>query len=328
MNVEVKECRKTNTEKFLIQYEMRQRLEAVDGGGECRENVSGDERARAECARRVQQFDREIERGQIRVLPKTERVTYVLVAREWSESSWLVIPFSNFSEPATDDELRLQDDGGVGLRVVQLWNARSMTRSTLQKSWVVATMDEKELNDILAAWKWTVGAAELSESQQSRTGLPILERDDKRITYQDRELKNFAEIDAADMRREEWCAKVRINLQSWRRQPLRMSRTFDRNYALAASPVLEPVSVDCEVPGFEVKVHVRYTPEDKALRIEVFGSDGSCSKALDGWSVFAAPEEALGEIENGRFKYTFAEFFDGVVAIADLEGGVFPLISE
>ena len=321
-------ARKRNTERFLVQYEMRRRLENCVGDDEDVESSADDEAARDECARHIHPFDTEISIGDIRVMKDAERITYVLVADRWAQSSWLVIPFSNYSHPAFETELRMKADGGLYLRVAQLWNARSMTSRTLQKSWVACQLDAEQLADVQSAWKWTVGVAELNDDQLERTGLAIRRRDDVRIAYQDRELENFAKIDAEDMRREEWLANVHAGVRSWLREPFRKSSVFTRDYALAAAPMQKPVVADCKVDGFGGVVNVDYDPADCTIRLQVFGVDGNRSRDLDGWSVFASADEAIGEIVGGRFKCALPEGFEGSVALADLEGKVHPLVSR
>lgn len=126
-NTELMNVRKRSVNGFLVQQTLRKKLSEVDAGMETPDSTpEADAAARDECARHVQPFDADIEVGQVRMLTGTERPTYALVAREWDENSWLVIPFSDYSNPATETELKLRLNGGVGLRVAQLWNARSL----------------------------------------------------------------------------------------------------------------------------------------------------------------------------------------------------------
>ena len=94
-----------------------------------------------------------------------ENIAYVLVARKWDADSWLIVPFSMYSSPATDTELQVKVNGGVGLRVLQLWNARSLLTQTLEKSWLVHVLSDEDLADAFTAWQWSVGVGELSDDQ-------------------------------------------------------------------------------------------------------------------------------------------------------------------
>ena len=276
-------------------------------------------------------FDSEIAPGQVRMLSGTERLTYALVARRWDDKSWLAIPFSDFAEPATEAELKVRIDGGIGLRVLQLWNARSLLHETLAKSWLVCTLPDAELEDAVSAWEWSVGVGRLTEDQLVRTGLPIMRRNDQRIEYENNEVANFAKIDAEDLAAAErlvWQEKVRDALEGRHRRSFAEARVFEADHALAAAEIAQPVAGNCRVQKFNGVVHVRYVSADRHLHIRVFGVDGNRSDALDGWGVFDGDARLLGMISGADFSYAFKSAFDGVLTIADDEGNVFPLISD
>ena len=343
--------RRKAVQSFLVQLTLRRCLSEVDTGDAVYDMTQEEiVAARAECTRRINPFDQKIAPGHVRMLSGTERPTYVLVARRWTGKSWLVIPFSDFVEPATESEIKLHIDGGVGLRVLQLWNARSLLEQTLAKSWLVHTLPATELEDAVSAWKWTVGEGELSEEQLVRTGLPIMRRDDPRIAYEDSELANFAKLDVEDLRATErlaWLESVRVALRGsrvssrrssrpWpkdksmrmRLTPFAQSRVFEQDYALAAAEVVQPVAADCRIPEFDGVVKVRYTPHDRRLCIRVFGADGNPSQELDGWEVFGSDACLLGTISNAGFVCEFESAFDGVLCLAHEEGNVVHLLGS
>ena len=240
-----------------------------------------------------------------------------------------MIPFSDFSEPATETELKFRIDGGVGLRVLQLWNARSLLEQTLAKSWLVYTLQAAELDDAITAWKWSVGEGELSEDQILRTGIPIMRRDDPRVEYEDSELANFAKLDSKDLIATEhlaWLESIRTVASGM--TPFARSRVFEQDYALAAAEAEKPVAADCRLPEFDGVVHVRYTPHDRRLYIRVFGADGNPSQKLDGWDVFGSDASLLGTISNAGFVCEFKSAFDGVLCLAHEEGGVVHLLGS
>ena len=137
--------------------------------------------------------------GQIRLLPQTDFMTYVAVLGRWSEDSFLIAPFSRFSQPATDEEFKTDYDGGAFLRVLQLWNARSAMNATLCNSWLVGELSEQDCHDALLVWKWSIGdLAELPEHISERTGVPIYRTDDPRLDYRREALENFAAFDVED----------------------------------------------------------------------------------------------------------------------------------
>ena len=322
-------ARKAATQDFLVAYELRKRLAGVETDDVMVDSTpEEDAAAREECARLVRPFDGEVAVGQVRALSGVKEITYALVARKWNERSWLVIPFSSFSVPATDTELKMKVDGGAGLRVVQLWNARSLLAETVARSWLVHTLSDEDVADAVSAWQCSVGLGELSENQLVRTGMPIMRRDDPRIEYEDEVLANFAELDAVDLAATErlsWLASVRATWGKVARSPFRPSPVFERDYALAAADAEESVSAECRVDGFDGAVYIRYAPATRSLFMRVLGADGNRSAALDGWSVLGSGAAPLGVVEGASFSCAFSERFDGVLALADDEGHVFSL---
>lgn len=334
----IDEKRRAFKDAFCAEYEIRERLAQVpdDPELEVESSPEADAEARAECARHIRPFNKEIAAGEVRVLSGTERLTYVLVARKWDAASWLVVPFSDYSAPATEDELLMKVDGGLGTQVAQLWNARSLTTATLSKSWLVETLATDVVQDVLSAWQSTVGVAELSDDQRARTGWHIERRDDVRIAYQDSEVQNFADLDAADLQLAEkfaWVEGAKATLKSSLekvRDKLRAQPAFapspwfapTQDYAYSAAPLAEPVSADCPVAGFDGCVHVRYVPEARRLHLQVFGADGARSFELDGRAVLDGDAQVLGVIQDGDFAVEFAEGFDGRLALMDETGAV------
>lgn len=333
-NGKTAELRREWTERFLAAFELGKRLLAEEPGTDGvvgKSTPEEDAAARAECARLVRPFDAGVEAGQVRLLWGIDSIAYALVVRKWDESSWLVLPFSPFSVPATDTELKARTDGGLGLRVLELWNAFSLETETVEKSWLVHTLSADETRDALDAWRWTVGVGELTEEQLARTGLPITNRRDPRVEYRKGEIAKFAKYLAEDFalgERKAWVASVREMLAGRTAAPFRRAAAFGKDLALAAAGVTEAVSADCEVAGFEGKVHVRYNPEEKVLSIRVFGADGEYSEALGGWGVFGKDAEWLGVIDGSSFRHAFTDAFDGILAIADPDGEAQPLLSD
>ena len=327
--VKLTKVRKAATQDFLVAYELRKKMAQIDTD-DIVVDLTPEEAAaaREECAKLVRPFDGDVAAGQVRALSGVKEITYALVARQWDERSWLVIPFSSFSVPATDTELKLKVDGGLGLRVVQLWNARSLLTETVAKGWHVHMLPDEDVVDVVSAWEWSVGVAELSEDQLARTGLPIMRRNDPRIAYEDESLANFAELDAVDFaanERQSMVDFVRQTIGENRWRAFRPSPVFEKGYALAAAPATKPVSANCNVDGLDGAVHVHYSPADGHLMLRVFGSDGARSKALDGWGVFGQDATLLGTIEDATFAYEFKDGFDGVLVLVDEEGALHPL---
>ena len=163
------------------------------------------------------------------------------------------------------------------------------------------TLSEEDLADALTAWQWTVGVGELTEDQLARTGMPITNRKDSRIEYQDISLANFAKLDAEDLALSEslsllgLIAAVREAIAGKRQSAFVKAPIFEQDYALAAAGTSKPVTANCKVSGLDGTVHLRYDPKKNELRLRVFGPDGNRSHALDGWTVFGRNAAYLGK---------------------------------
>ena len=328
---ELTKLRREATQKFLAAYKMRKQLGEVAS----EDNVptmesDNDSDVREKCSRLVRPFDPSVAAGQVRILSGVENIAYVLVARKWDADSWLIVPFSMYSSPATDTELQVKLNGGVGLRVLQLWNARSLLTQTLEKSWLVHTLSDEDLADAITAWQWSVGVGELSEDQLARTGMPIMKRDDPRIEYQDASLANFAKLDAADLalsERQGLIVAVRAYLAGRALSPFRESPAFGHDYELAAADAIKQVKSNCKIDCVDATIHVRYVPARGELNIRILGRNDNPTNALDGWSVFGNEARFLGVVHGADFAYKFQEHFDGVLILVDEDGVVHPLLS-
>jgi len=144
-------------------------------------------------------FDPEIKAGQIRLLSQPDELCYVLVLRNFiTDDSWLIVPFSPFPYPATDDEFFLGGQRTEYMDVLQYWNVRSYRTEILCDSWLVDTLNPQELDLCDKVWDSSVTGDALPDDMLSRTGLPIKDADDPRIAYKLENLEKFLDLDIAD----------------------------------------------------------------------------------------------------------------------------------
>ena len=92
------------------------------------------------------------------------------------------IPFSPFSEPATPDELLTGRPQSV-VRVLCLWNARTMRPSELKESWLVDDLTDQELTDFTHALRTVLQTDALPDDMQQLGGPPLVHPDDPRHIY-------------------------------------------------------------------------------------------------------------------------------------------------
>ena len=223
-----------------------------------------------------------VERGQIRLLSQMSFPTYVAVLDMRNEDGFLVAPFSRFGRPATDEEFLTAYDGGAFMRVLQIWNARTATESTLRRSWLVGTLPKQDLDDALLLWKWSVGdVAEVPERISERTGVPIYRTDDPRLDYRREALENFAAFDAGALRQKDafWENARRLGLVC------RVAEPGPVVSAAAASLGSNPRRMFL-VDALPARLRGEYSRSEKAVLFSVWDKDRRAkSAALDGFRI-------------------------------------------
>ena len=316
--------RRNNTLDFLRAQEIRNILSSKD------DDIQAEEiKATNTASEHIRPFHPFPMEGQVRVLKDTAQLVYMLLAKKWDESSFLVIPFSSYSQPATDMELAVKKRGGLGLRVLQVWNARSLRVETLRKGWFVGYLPQEDIDDALSLWNYQVGGEAPSEDILSRTGMPICRGDDPRLKYQEESIADFAKVDEADLAVYEHEEKnaTGIFFEFKPASAFAKSIIFEdkEEYALAAADAESVVASTCHVEGFNGNVEVQYVPSERMLYLRVYGADDNVSTALDGRGVLGSKAEVLGYFQNGILKVEVEKSFDGRLMLLDKEGKTYPL---
>lgn len=279
---------------FMRSYQIRRHLMTADVGNEVTSDASGD-------VVNPHPYHPFPIAGQVRLLSQTEELTYVLLLRRWSEDSFLVIPFSAYSEPATDMELKLRTQGGLGLRVLQVWNARSLQIATLQNTWLVANLPQEDIEDAKAMWRYSIGGESPSEDVLSRTGLPIRRRDDPRIGYQDEVAANFAKLDAADLETASAESQVSDANKGIMEFTFGGFSSEEEPHALAAAGVALPEMATLEVEGLEGKILLKNDKRFGRLVLRAYDQNGESNASVNGWSVLDANLNVLGYFSGSDF---------------------------
>ena len=91
------------------------------------------------------EFDKDVKVGEIRIFADMTQPFVALIAEARGAAGWLIVPVSPFTVPASKREML------VGERVFQLWNATTAAKSFVERSWIVDTLDDKDLADIRGA---------------------------------------------------------------------------------------------------------------------------------------------------------------------------------
>ena len=264
--------------------------------------------------------------GQIRVLSQTETLTYAAVLARWDERSFLIAPFSRFEDPATDEELKTAFQGGLRMDVLQIWNARTAMSATLQKSWLVGTLPEQDLDDAFLLWKWSIGdVAELPERISERTGVPIYRTDDPRLEYRREALENFAAFDAEDDANAKWAEMLGEWLHGKDKSPVNGWISVGEEERIAAASDQPNEFLLYRVVGKGVLLSVERSRSSGELVLSVLDeSTEKPSPALDGFFVLVDSETDPIIVQGSIARVPISSKLEGV-RLVDPQGDAISL---
>lgn len=137
-------------------------------------------------------YEPQIAAGQVRMLAPTgqdsTRPVYIAVLKDWDDDEWLVAPFSAYHVPALPGELLYPENAALDLRVLCLWNARTVEAPTLSRSWIEQTLTEAQQKSAWSVFRHVATGAAIQAELLDRTGPRVLRPDDPRIAYQREEM--------------------------------------------------------------------------------------------------------------------------------------------
>jgi hypothetical protein len=320
-NFDIMEFRKSATEAFLHSMKIRKMLSLKEEEDDC--SISGNVRLS-----RRRPFHPFLGEGQIRLLSQPDELVYVLLMKRWDNRSYLVVPFSLYSDPATDLELKVDQKLGGYLEVLQLWNVRTLQNETLRKTWLIGMLNHADISAAKSLWKYSIGGESPANDVLAKTGLPIFRSDDLRLKYQDEVLSAFAKLDAQDLETAEK-DEVDDSRFDWI-APKVFSKRFaferDAEIRLAAAEVAKPISVSAKIDSFNGELLIEYTPSDNNLSIRVFNEDGEKCDDLDSWAVLGENAEILGYITGGSLQVRLDGSFEGRMTLLDTDSSIHNLV--
>lgn len=174
--------------------------------------------------RRGDKFDAPVKAGELRIFADEERPLVGLLYKQVGDS-WIIVPMSEFSVPATEQEILL------GKRVYQLWNSFTASSTFVERSWVVDDIPMSDMKDMNTAILHVMVGDPISDDLVNCTGLPIASLEDLRLEYE-REFV-VSTIDAKQ------CQKVEMRLVGRGLSDLEKKRIWDEyaldEYRLAAA---------------------------------------------------------------------------------------------
>ena len=284
------EKRKSYVSDFIKSYLLYKQLEEVSGFDENRDFTTSIKPVD------MNPFDEELAEGQIRLLSQTERITYVALLKRWGNDAFVVMPFSRFSYPATNEEVKTDFDGGLYLQVLQAWNTRTLQDESLRKSWCIGSLSQKDLTSAWNLWKSTISGNEPDDSILQNTALPIYHENDPRLDYKQEELENFARLDAEDLAIMEKSAFFLWSDQDDEKGILPIAAGGEKDNLQFTFMVDSPAAT----------IFIEYSQHDKMLCFDVYGADGNPSTVLDSCMVIDNSDGTiLGTIQDGILKIAY-----------------------
>lgn len=279
----------------------------------------------------VRDFDHPASVGEIRVLspvltPNIERPVFVAVFGDWDEGEVLVAPFSPFSVPATPGEWLTGRSNPV-LKVLEIWNARSVPKAALDQSWLVDELTDSECESAWCIFEHDAFGATLPHQFEQDLGAPLIHPNDPRRRYQDEEMAMLVNFQALAEKLPTAIAatpKIPLNqidfipeLEDWESCQPALAAATDK------MPQLEKVFI-----APEQNLCVSFTPAwEEKICATVFNREGEKSTMLDGASIVAPDGIVLGTFSNGRTQVPRRALGNGF-HISLPEGRIVQLLSE
>jgi hypothetical protein len=147
--------------------------------------------------------DWNVEKGDIRLLGKdcvdvpARPLIYVAVLDLYDDEGMaLIAPFSPYAAPATAGEWQTPI-AAEPLRVLELWNARSVPLFRIAQSWRCETMKTAELKAAQNILRHIISGEIMPAKLREQTGLPVFQENDPRLAYLEEEIQLLAPLTAA-----------------------------------------------------------------------------------------------------------------------------------
>jgi hypothetical protein len=135
----------------------------------------------------VAAFDESVNVGDVRLFspvltPDVDRPVYFAVLAAWDQHTFAVAPFSPYEEAATDSELVVGT--AAQLRVLCLWNTRTIAKKLVAESWLVDCMTIVHQREAWAVFRHAMVGTSLPKRLEKRVGVPVYQAGDPRVAYQ------------------------------------------------------------------------------------------------------------------------------------------------
>lgn len=173
--------------RWLLEWRLAQVLDGTDEATSATGEGNSPSEERTDWPVSALELEAPPAAGQVRLLsPELTGLEHpplpVAILSSPTRGTCVVVPFSRFAEPALPGELALERDTAP-LRVLCVWNHRTLSVAAVALSWVVDALQPPELADAQALLSHVQTEATLPSALRTRTGPPLLHPDDPRVTY-------------------------------------------------------------------------------------------------------------------------------------------------
>jgi hypothetical protein len=268
--------------------------------------------------REVAPFDGVVAIGQIRLLapelsPDLMRPLYFAVLKEWDSDTYLIAPFSPYALPATTGELLLHDVS-VHFKVLCLWNARTVAKTLVAKSWLVGDLTDDQLKEAWAVFRHAIAGHSLSDAVCDRVGLPIYTSADPRMAYEGEEAAHLEKLISLSEAALE-SAQNDADLPDQARTHLMDISEVAEPLAWAAAAGGESAKCEfgAEDNSYSVCFYAGGSVATNSILVAVYDANGNQSLSLDGARFLTSSGRELAVVANGTATLPRESAADGLV---------------
>lgn len=235
---------------------------------------------------------------------ESRRPLFVAVLRNWEDDYWLFAPFSPYSEPATDKELKMECED-QSLRVLSLWNAHTTPSENLKNSWFIGKLSDSERKDALSIFWYSLNMKELPEHLIERVGPKLIHSEDPRRDYIQEQLRATARIRDNSMKGETYeeektkelvCGENMVSFLIWKEF---LEEEGEKLAASNQEKTARYAEFECE--EFPLTLIVRSLPIDNQVVFELETEDEKTKSILDRFEIkIEGVEDPKLNFDNGQ----------------------------
>jgi len=221
---------------------------------------------------------------------------FVAVLRHWEDDYWLFAPYSPYSHPATDKEMKT-DSEESRLRVLALWNCHTTSEENLKNAWYIGKLSESERKDALSVFWYSLGMKELTSELKEKVGPKLFHSKDPRRKYIEEELSKVSVIRERSNELQSTGTDGKNVIQF--PPPAIFDQSQDK--LAAAEDTKESVYQEYQCHELPIKVTLQYIPRHEQIVIELTTEDENLKGVIDQFKIKLTDDDKPNlTFENGE----------------------------